>query len=92
MGKTRPVVVVSNDLNNLHSATVTVVPLTSKRAAKVYPFEVSMNGIFGLPKESKAKADQVRTLDRRRLRKRLGRLPVASMKNMARALRLHLHI
>ena len=40
ISKTRPVVVVSNDINNQYSGTVTIIPITSKNLQKIYPFEV----------------------------------------------------
>jgi len=62
--KTRPVVVVSNDVNNTNNNVVTVVPLTSN-TTHVFSFEVLLaKGIGDLPKDSKAKADQIRTLDK----------------------------
>ena len=40
IAKTRPVVVVSNNVNNKYSGTVTVLPITSQNLNKVYPFEL----------------------------------------------------
>ena len=40
INKVRPAVVVSNDINNQYAETVTIVPITSSRIDKVYPFEV----------------------------------------------------
>jgi mRNA interferase MazF len=74
IAKTRPVAVVSNDKNNEFSGTVTILPLTSKNPQIVYPFEVFIaQGIANLPKDSKIKADQIRTLDKRRIIKRIER-------------------
>jgi len=65
----------SNDINNEYSGTVTVLPVTSASLEKVYPFEVFLpKGSGRLPKDSKAKADQIRTLDKTRLVKRIGKL------------------
>lgn len=64
--KTRPAVIVSPDELNAHLNTVTVVPLTK---GKAYPFRIStkVQGIEGV-----AAIDQIRTVDKRRLVKRLG--------------------
>ena len=68
--KTRPVVVVSNNAANRASSVVTVVPLTSN-VARVFPFEVLLPAArTGLTKDSKAMAQQVRTLDKERLNAR----------------------
>ena len=65
--KTRPVIIVSNNFSNFSNNVVTVVPITSN-TARVFSFEVFLpTGIAGLPKDSKAKADQIRTLDKSRL-------------------------
>lgn len=93
ISKTRPVVVVSNDLNNTHAATVTIVPITSGNLDRIYPFEVFLpKGTGDLPKDSKAKADQVRTIDRGRLIKSIGKLDEARLDEIGRALLLHLDL
>jgi mRNA interferase MazF len=75
LAKTRPVVVVSNDKNNRFSGTVTILPLTSQKTNDVYPFEVFLpQGVAGLPKDSKAKADQIRTIAKQRLVHAIGSL------------------
>ena len=91
IAKTRPVVVVSNDLNNEFSGTVTVLPITSGSLEKIYPFEVLLpRGTTNLPKDSKVKANQIRTLDRSRLLKFIGELPKDIMAGIDRAMMLHL--
>ncbi len=93
IAKTRPVVVVSNNLNNKHGGTVTVLPLTSKRLKKVYPFELLLQkGNANLPKESKVKADQIRTLDKRRLIKRFGRLTEEQISLIDKVMKTHLEL
>lgn len=88
--KTRPALVVSNDLNNLYAQTVTVIPLTSA-VAKVYPFEVLLKpGAFGNKEPVKAKPNQIRTVDKRRLGKPLGLVPAGLMAEVEEAVRLHL--
>lgn len=88
--KTRPVLVVSNDLNNMHAATLTVLPIASG-AEKVYPFEVLLKpGLCGNKEACKARADQVRTVARRRLGKLMGTVPLEVMERVDRALLLHL--
>jgi mRNA interferase MazF len=91
IAKTRPVLVVSNDKNNHFSGTVTILPITSKALEKIYPFEVGVPmGAGGLPKASKIKADQVRTIDKKRLIKAIGTLSAAHMSAADRAVKIHL--
>jgi mRNA interferase MazF len=89
--KTRPVVIVSNNAANRASSLVTVVPVTSN-VARIYPFEVKLAASnTGLGKDSKAMAQQVRTLDKGRLAQRAsGQVPLEVMLQVDAALRLHL--
>jgi len=91
ISKTRPVVVVSNDKNNEFSGTVTILPITSKNTQAIYPFEVFLPlGNANLPKDSKIKADQIRTLDKSRLIKQLGVLDKNDVDSMDSAMKIHL--
>ena len=91
IAKTRPVVVVSNNLNNTYGGTVTVLPVTSQRLNKKYPFEVILpKGSGNLPKESKVKADQIRTLDKKRLIKRFGHLSAEHVQLVDESVKIHL--
>lgn len=93
ISKTRPVVVVSNDINNRHSGTVTILPLSSKNIEKIYPFEVYLpKESCLLPKDSKAKADQIRTLDKSRLIKSMGKLSSEMIKKIDSAIKIHLNL
>ena len=94
-GKTRPAVVVSNDAANaaasrLARGVITVVPITSN-VARVYPFQVLLRAAqTGLRNDSKAQAEQVRSVAVERLGKQIGRLPAAAMAELEEALRIHL--
>ena len=91
ISKTRPVVVVSNNQNNEFSGTVTILPITSKNTNKIYPFEVLLKkGSANLPKNSKAKADQIRTLDKSRIIKFIGALKKNEMCRIEKAIKIHL--
>ena len=91
IAKTRPVAVVSNDKNNEFSGTVTILPLTSKNPQTVYPFEVFISrGIANLPKDSKIKADQIRTLDKSRIIKIIGVLDKKDLDAIDKAIKIHL--
>ena len=93
ISKTRPVVIVSNNKNNKFSGTVTILPLTSKNIQKIYPFEVFIaKGTENLPKNSKVKADQIRTLDKGRIIKFLGALEKNEMDLIGKAMSIHLDL
>jgi mRNA interferase MazF len=91
IAKTRPVVVVSNDKNNEFSGTVTILPITSKNPQLAYPFEVFLSvGTANLPKDSKIKADQIRTLDKNRIIKIIGVLDKKDLEAIDKAMKIHL--
>lgn len=93
ISKARPVVVVSNDKNNEFSGTVTILPVTSKNLQRIYPFEVFLSkGEANLPKDSKVKADQIRTLDKKRIVKYIGTLNGDHMEMVDRAVKIHLSL
>jgi len=91
ISKTRPVVIVSNDKNNEFSGTVTILPVTSQNLKRIYPFEVFLSkGSGNLPKDSKVKADQIRTLDKRRIIRVIGKLRKDEIDEIEKALKIHL--
>jgi mRNA interferase MazF len=95
--KTRPAVIVSNDAANatatrLGRGVITVVPVTSN-TARVYPFQVLLPAVqTGLPRDSKAQAEQVRSVSVERIGARLGQLPAALVSELDRALRVQLSL
>lgn len=92
IGKIRPAIVISNDLNNTYSDTITVIPITSS-VGKVYPFEVFLQeNTFGLDKNSKAKVNQIRTVDKKRATKEIGFLDKNKIKEIEKAIFIHLEL
>lgn len=92
-GKCRPSLVVSNDINNEFSRTVTILPITSQPARKLYPFEVLvLKDIAGLTAGSRIKANQIRTVDKRRLTSFRGALPSEYLPEVEQALKIHLNM
>jgi mRNA interferase MazF len=79
--KTRPCLVVSPDELNHHLRTVVVAPMTT--AGQAYPFRLPCT--FG-GKRGHVVLDQVRTVDRERLRKRLGVIAPATLREVLRVL------
>jgi len=95
--KTRPAVIVSNDAANatatrLGRGVVTVVPVTSN-TGRIYPFQVLLPAsLTGLPRDSKAQAEQVRSVAVERIGTRVGQLPSALIAELDQALRVHLSL
>lgn len=94
-GKRRPCVIVSNDGANgsahrLGRGVVTVVPVTTN-VARVHPFQVLLPAAStGLPHDSKAQAEQVRSAAIERIGGRIGALEPEQLIELDEALRLHL--
>ncbi len=94
---TRPSVIVSNDGANttaerLGRGVVTVVPVTANVAA-VYPFQVYLPAEeTGLDRDSKAQAEQVRSVSIERIGARIGSVPLTRMYELDEALRVHLQL
>lgn len=92
IAKTRPVLIVSNDISNQYAATVSILPITST-TNRVYPYEVVVNPTeSGLKNDSKIKANQIRTIDKRRIGKKLGSLSLPKMEEVNQAILIHLAI
>ena len=93
--KRRPAVIVSNDGANstaerLGRGVITVVPVTSN-TARVHPFQVLLHAATtGLPHDSKAQAEQIRSVAVERIGDRIGVMPAALLVALDEALRLHL--
>jgi len=86
---------VSNDAANatagrLGRGVITVVPITSN-VERVYPFQVLLPAAeAGLDRDSKAQAEQIRSISFERLGERLGVVPASILLDLDEALRLHL--
>lgn len=93
INKRRPVLIVSNDANNRAANTVTVLPLTSK-TERVFPFEVLIAAkSSGLSQNSKALAQQIRTLSKSRIvPNKIGELSPSLMLKIEAAIKLHLSL
>jgi mRNA interferase MazF len=93
--KRRPAVLVSNDGANATAArlgrgVVTVVPVTSS-SQRIYPFQVLLpRREVGLARDSKAQAEQMRSVSVERVGRKVGSVPVELMADLDDALRLHL--
>jgi mRNA interferase MazF len=93
--KRRPAVIVSNDGANAVAArlgrgVITVLPITSN-IRWIYPFQVRLPAAAsGLRQDSKAQAEQVRSVAVERLGERIGLVPAAIMLQIDEALRVHL--
>jgi mRNA interferase MazF len=73
-GGVRPVLIVQNDTGNRHSPTVIAAAITSQQGKAKLPTHIEVTAErSGLPRDSVILLEQIRTLDKRRLRERMGR-------------------
>lgn len=88
-GGTRPVLIISNDIGNKHSPTVIIAPITSRVHTKAkLPTHTLIKDFDGLDKNSIILFEQIRTIDKQRLRKYIGMLPTVIMQEPTKLLPL----
>ena len=86
-GGVRPVLIVQNDVGNKHSPTVIAAAITSQRDKAKLPTHIELNATkYGLAKDSIVLLEQIRTIDKRRLKERMGELDNSSMSKVNNAL------
>ena len=90
-GGVRPVLVVQNDVGNKYSPTVIAAAVTSKLCKARLPTHIELCAAkYGLTKDSVILLEQIRTLDKRRLKERIGALNVDEMRRVDVALKISL--
>ena len=86
-GGMRPVLIVQNDVGNRHSPTVIAAAITSQKDKSKLPTHISINADrCGLAKDAIVLLEQVRTLDKQRLKERMGELDEGAMTKVDNAL------
>ncbi len=91
--KSRPAVIIQNDLGNNYSPITIIAPLTSQNIDKIYPIEVLIKKeIFKLDKDSKVLLNQIRAVDKMRLIKKLSKLDNETMIKVDEALKISLDL
>ena len=90
-GGVRPVLVVQNDVGNKYSPTVIAAAVTSKINKAKLPTHIELpSSSYGLQKDSVILLEQIRTLDKRRLKERIGELSVSTMTMVDKAILISL--
>ena len=92
--KTRPCVVIQNDIGNRYSPITIVAAITgAENVTKVYPFDVPVSrGEGGLTKDSVIHCNQIRSVDEKRFVRTLGRMSSQTMEKVDSALRISLSL
>ncbi len=90
-GGIRPVLVIQNDVGNKYSPTVIVSAITSQLSKAKLPTHIELSSAeYNLPKNSVVLLEQIRTLDKRRLKDKITVLDERKMKEINRALLISL--
>lgn len=86
-GGVRPVLIIQNDIGNKYSPTVIAAAITSQKDKTKLPTHIQVNASgCGLAKDSIVLLEQVRTIDKQRLKEKMGALDTASMDMVNKAL------
>ena len=89
--KTRPALIIQNDVANKYSPVTIVAAITSKYDDRLYPTEVLISaGSGGLKQDSVVLLNQIRSIDRQRLAKRLGEVEEDVMRKVDSAIKISL--
>lgn len=90
-GGVRPVLVIQNDIGNKYSPTIIIAAITSQINKAKLPTHVEITAPdYGLPKDSVVLLEQIRTIDKRRLRERIGRFNEEMMNFVDECLKISL--
>lgn len=90
-GGVRPILIVQNDTGNKYSPTIIAAAITSQINKAKLPTHIELSANeYGLPKDSVILLEQIRTLDKRRLKERIGELPAPKMSKVNEALMISL--
>ena len=84
-GGTRPVLIISNDIGNSHSPTVIIAAITGRTQTKAkLPTHTEVKDIEGLDRDSIILLEQIRTIDKQRLKNHMGTMPDVNRANPLR--------
>ncbi len=89
-GGIRPVLIVQNDVGNKYSPTIIAAAVTSRLDKARLPTHILLTGECGLPKNSIVLLEQLRTLDKRRLKEKIGEIGDEVMQNVNQGLLISL--
>lgn len=92
-GGTRPVLIISNNMGNRHSPTVIIAAITGKAQTKAkLPTHTAVNDFEGLDKDSVVLLEQIRTVDKKRLKQYMGMMPTETMARVDKALAISISL
>lgn len=87
-GGYRPVLIIQNDMGNRYSPTTIAAVITTRKTKANLPTHIWLNSECGLPKESMVECEQVRTLDKKRLKEFMGTVSKEVMQEIDKGLKI----
>ncbi|MBI2573307.1 type II toxin-antitoxin system PemK/MazF family toxin [Candidatus Woesearchaeota archaeon] len=91
INKSRPAVIIQNDVGNKYSTLTIIAPITSQNVDKIYPMEVLLTAQNArVEKSSKVLLNQIRAIDKQRLIKKLSKIEDITMCDVDEALKISL--
>jgi mRNA interferase MazF len=87
-GGYRPVLIIQNDVGNRYAPTVIAAIITTRKTKANLPTHIWLNAECGLPKESMVECEQVRTLDKKRLKEFMGQVSAEVMQEIDKGLKI----
>lgn len=89
-GGLRPVLIIQNNVGNSHSPTVIAAAITSRQTKHTLPTHIDFSGV--LSKDSVVLLEQIRTLDKRRLKQYIGEVSEKTMEQVNNAIKISLGV
>ena len=91
INKTRPALIIQNDVSNRHSPLTIVAAISSQFGEKLYPTEILVRaGEGGLQQDSVILLNQLRSIDRQRITKKIGKVSELTLRRMDLAIKISL--
>lgn len=92
-GGTRPVLIISNNMGNRHSPTVIIAAITGRTQTKAkLPTHTEVKNFEGLDRDSIVLLEQIRTVDKKRLKQYMGMMPTEAMARVDKALAISISL
>ena len=92
-GGTRPVLIISNNIGNRHSPTVIIAAITGRTQTKAkLPTHTEVKNFEGLDRDSIVLLEQIRTVDKKRLKQYMGMMPTEAMARVDKALAISISL
>ncbi len=92
-GGIRPCLIIQNDFGNKYSPVTIIAPITSKKFSKEFPTNIFISKkVSGLKIDSTIMLNQITTIDKQRIKKKISSLDLQTMKKVEEAIKISLEI